>query len=56
MLRYSAMECRSFSHPGVEAMGLDLVIKGWGRASVSDEEIIERAAMCFDGLHRQLRK
>jgi hypothetical protein len=40
----------------VEAIGLDLVFKGWGRTSTSDEEIIERAAACFDGLYQQLRK
>ena len=40
----------------VEALGLDLVFKGWGRTSMSDEEIIDRAAACFDGLYQQLRK
>ena len=40
----------------VEAFGLDLVFKGWGRTSMSDEEILERAAVCFDGLYQQLRK
>lgn len=40
----------------VEAIGLDLVFKGWGRTSMSDEEMIEHAAVCFDGLYQQLRK
>lgn len=40
----------------VEAMGLDLVFKGWGRTSMTDEEILERACVCFDGLFQQLRK
>ena len=40
----------------VEAVGLDLVFKGWGRTSMSDDEILDRAAVCFDGLYQQLRK
>lgn len=40
----------------IEGIGLDLVFKGWGRTSMSDEEIIERAAACFDGLYQQLRR
>ena len=40
----------------VEAFGLDLVFKGWGRTSMSDDEILDRAAVCFDGLYQQLRK
>jgi hypothetical protein len=40
----------------VEAIGLDLVFKGWGRTAMSDHEILERGAACFDGLYEQLRK
>jgi hypothetical protein len=40
----------------VEAIGLDLVFKGWGRTSMTDEEILERGAVCFDGLYQQIRK
>jgi hypothetical protein len=42
--------------PAVEALGLDLVFKGWGRTGMTDNEILERAAVCFDGLYQQLRK
>jgi hypothetical protein len=40
----------------VEALGLDLVFKGWGRTNMSDDEILDRATTCFDGLYQQLRK
>ena len=40
----------------LEAIGLDLVFKGWGRTSMSDDEILDRAAVCLDGLYQQLRK
>jgi hypothetical protein len=40
----------------VGGIGLDLVFKGWGRTSMRDEEIIERATACLDGLYQQLRK
>ena len=40
----------------VEALGLDLVFKGWGRTAMSDDEILEHGAVCFDGLYQHLRK
>lgn len=39
-----------------EGRGFDLMLKGWGRTSMTDDEILDRAAVCFDGLYQQLRK
>lgn len=37
-------------------LGIDLVLKGWAKAGLSDEELLQRGCDCFDALYRQLRK
>jgi hypothetical protein len=37
-------------------VGIDLVLKGWAKSGLSDEELLERGGECFDALSQQLRK
>jgi hypothetical protein len=39
-----------------EAIGIDRVLKGWGRLGLSDEALLEKGGECFDGLYQFLRK
>lgn len=39
----------------VEAIGLDQVLKGWGRLGLADDEILSRGFPCFDALYEQLK-
>jgi hypothetical protein len=39
-----------------EAIGIDRVLKGWGRLGLSDEALLEKGGECFDGLYEYLRK
>jgi hypothetical protein len=39
-----------------EAIGIDRVLKGWGRLGLSDEALLEKGGACFDGLYEFLRK
>jgi hypothetical protein len=40
----------------VEAIGIDRVLKGWGREGVPDEEILRRGFQCFDALYSFLQR
>lgn len=40
----------------VEAIGIDRVLKGWGRLGLSDEALVEKGSECFDALYEYLRK
>ena len=40
----------------VEGIGLDRVLKGWGKTAMRDEEILTRSFLCFDGLYEFLQK
>ena len=40
----------------VEAVGIDHVLKGWGKEGVPDEEILRRGFQCFDALYAFLQK
>lgn len=39
-----------------ECIGIDRVLKGWGRLGWSDETLLERGGECFDALYEFLRK
>ena len=39
-----------------ECVGIDRVLKGWGREGISDQEILRRGLQCFDALHAFLRR
>jgi hypothetical protein len=40
----------------VEAIGIDRVLKGWGKEGVADEEILRRGFQCFDALYSFLQR
>jgi hypothetical protein len=40
----------------VEAIGIDRVLKGWGRLGLSDEALLAKGGECFDGLYEFLRR
>jgi hypothetical protein len=40
----------------VEAIGIDRVLKGWGRLGLSDEALLEKGRECFDALYEFLRR
>jgi hypothetical protein len=39
-----------------ECIGVNAVLTGWARTSITDEELLEKGMECFEGLHRALRK
>lgn len=39
-----------------ECIGIDRVLKGWGRLGLSDETLLERGGDCFDALYEFIRK
>lgn len=39
-----------------ECVGIDRVLKGWARLSLSDEELLQKGGECFDALYEYLRK
>jgi hypothetical protein len=39
----------------VEAVGIDRVLKGWAKAGLSDQEILQRGFECFDALYAFLQ-
>jgi hypothetical protein len=39
-----------------ECIGIDRVLKGWGREGISDHEILRRGFQCFDALYAFLRR
>jgi hypothetical protein len=40
----------------MECIGIDRVLKGWGKAGLSDQDLLKRGGECFDALYQQLRK
>ena len=40
----------------VEGIGIDRVLKGWGKTAMPDDEILSRGFLCFDGLYEFLQK
>jgi hypothetical protein len=39
-----------------ECIGIDRVLKGWGKSGLSDDELLKRGGECFDALYQQLKK
>src|SRR5262249_27569393 len=39
-----------------ECIGVDRILKGWGREDVSDQEILRRGFQCFDALYGFLQR
>jgi hypothetical protein len=39
-----------------ECVGIDRVLKGWGKTSMRDDEILARGFVCFDGLYEFLQR
>lgn len=39
-----------------EAIGIDRVLKGWGKEGVPDHEILRRGFECFDALYAFLHR
>lgn len=40
----------------IECIGIDRVLKGWGKSEMSDDEILVRGFTCFDGLYSFLQR
>jgi hypothetical protein len=40
----------------IEAVGIDRVLKGWGRLGLSDDALLKQGGECFDALYEFLRK
>jgi hypothetical protein len=40
----------------LECIGIDRVLKGWGKTAMPDDEILSRGFVCFDGLYQFLQK
>jgi hypothetical protein len=54
MIHDADLDDEKFQRP--EGIGLDRILKGWGKASVSDEEILRRGFECFDALYAFLQR
>ena len=39
-----------------ECIGIDRVLKGWGKSGMRDEEILAHGFECFDGLYEFLQR
>jgi hypothetical protein len=40
----------------IECIGIDRVLKGWGKSEMSDDEILAHGFACFDGLYSFLQR
>jgi hypothetical protein len=54
MVHDADLEDEKFQRP--ECIGLDRILKGWGKRGLPDEEILIRGGACFDGLYAFLRR
>lgn len=54
MVHDADLEDDKFQRP--ECVGLDRILKGWGKRGLPDEEIVARGGACFDGLYAFLRR
>lgn len=39
-----------------ECIGMNAVLTGWARTSISDGELLEKGIECFEGLYQAVRK
>ena len=54
MVHDADLEDEKFQRP--EAIGIDRVLKGWGKEGLADEEILRRGFECFDALYAFLQR
>lgn len=54
MVHDADLEDGKFQAP--ECIGIDRVLKGWGKSGLSDDELLKRGGECFDALYQQLKK
>src|ERR1041385_1202165 len=54
MIHDADLEDEKFQRP--EAIGIDRVLKGWGKEGLPDEEILRRGFQCFDALYAFLQR
>ncbi len=54
MIHDADLEDDKFHH--VDCIGIDRVLKGWGKLGLTDEEIMENGFECFDALFAWLRE
>lgn len=54
MVHVADLEDGKFPRP--ECIGIDRVLKGWGRLGLSDEALLQQGGECFEALYEYLRK
>jgi hypothetical protein len=54
MVHVADIDDGKYPHP--ECIGIDRVLKGWGRAGLSDDLLLQKGGECFDALYDFLRK
>ncbi|MEY2557218.1 MAG: hypothetical protein QOE34_643 [Verrucomicrobiota bacterium] len=54
MIHDADLEDAKFQRP--ECVGIDRVLKGWGKGGMRNEEILTRGFECFDGLYEFLQR
>jgi len=54
MIHDADLEDEKFQRP--EAIGIDRVLKGWGKEGLPDDEILRRGFECFDALYAFLQR
>ncbi len=54
MIHDADLEDEKFQRP--EGIGIDRVLKGWGKEGLADEEILRRGCECFDALFAFLQR
>jgi hypothetical protein len=54
MIHDADLEDDKFQRP--EAIGIDRVLKGWGKEGLPDDEILRRGFQCFDALYAFLQR
>lgn len=54
MIHDADLDDAKFQRP--ECVGIDRVLKGWGKAGLPDDEILAQGFACFDGLYEFLKR
>ena len=53
MLHDADLEDGKFQRP--ECLGINAVLSGWAKTSISDRNLLAKGMECFEGLYQQLR-
>src|SRR5262249_29292483 len=40
----------------VECVGINIVLTGWARTSITDDELLAKGIECFEGLYQEVKK